>query len=340
MQLHLSKFTAVLLAGLILAGCGSAPIKLTGNEPLTVKDFVEIDDDYKLAGVKRVAIPNFFVQFVRDETIEVKASYGMVARGSESYTVQTRVDDATLQNVADKLYADFVGELKAVGIEVMPISEMDENKDFQTIRKEGRTSPFVETAISGGMKGSKNEKLNGVSVLVSAQGLPINVIPAIDKIWLTPSAKDGFKMSLNMASGTLPRTLKVPLLNVRMTVSMIAAQGTTSSSAYSSNWKFKAEPYPRFVEQGTLINLVVDGDDNKFSLSKPIVIKDIGVTGSEGKGTGARGSGLFGLLERGVRGAENMEADAYFDVDAAQFTARTTARGKEVSHLLVQAMTK
>lgn len=331
MQLHLKKFTTILLAGLILTGCGSAPVKLTGNEPLTVKDFVEVDNDFKLTGIKRVAIPNFFVQFVRDETIELHGK-----RLEESYTVQTRgVSDTTLQKVADQLYADFVGELKAVGIEVMPIPEMDINADFQTIRKEARKSPTIEEANTGGVKG-KNTKLQGVSILTSAKGLPINLAQTIDKRWLTPSVGDGFKVALNRSSGMLSRTMKIPLLNVRMTISMIAQQGT----AYNNSLKFKADPYPRFVEEGTLITLITDDDNNKFSLNKPIVIKDINFTGEEGSGASARGAGLFGALGRAIGGPKNMEADLYFDIDAENFAARVSARGKEVSHLLVEAMSK
>lgn len=332
MQLHLfSKAVPVVLAGLIFAGCASGPARLTGNEPLTVKDFIKGDDDLKLKVVKRVAIPNFFVQFVRDEGIEIKASRH---KDMLTYFTQTReVSDAVLQKVADQLYDDFVGELKTAGIEVMPIDEMDTNPDFQAIRKEGRKSPFIEEANGRGLG---KEQLMGVSILTSAKGLPINIMNTFDKKWLSPGVSDSFKgATLGRASYNLAKAWKVPVLNVRMTVSMITQKGTS----YTTSWKFKTDLYPRFVEGGTLIT-VFDDSDKRFVLTRPVVIKDLEITGTEGGGAGARGSGLFGALGRAVGGSKDMKADCYIDVNPDNFTARVNGRGKEVARLFIEAMSK
>lgn len=310
--------------------------QVTGNEPLTVIDFTKADNKLKLTGVKRMAIPNFFVQFVRDQTIEVKARLGM-----ESYTTQTRgAVPATLQKIADGFYDDFVVELKSAGIEVVPLEILEANADFQEIRKSARTSPFIEES-NVSAKNNDNEKLNGVSTLVSAKNLPINIMTVFDKRWLAPSLSDSFKGATLVAGRMkMAKAVKVPLLDVRLTLSMVTQQGTSQDHSNSSTFKFKSDIYPRLVEQGTRVSIVADGDANTYSLTKPVGIKDLAYTGESSGDTSARGSGLFGMLGRVVGGSEALAADAYIDVQPDDFTARVSGRGKEVVHLLVDAMTK
>lgn len=321
-----------------LGGCASAPAKLTGDEPLTVMDFTKADNKLKLTGVKRVAIPNFFVQFVRDQTVEVKARLG-----SASYTTQTRgADAASLQKIADGFYDDFVAELKPAGIDVIPLETLEANADFQEIRTSARKSPFIEES-NVSAKSNDNEKLNGVSVLVSAKNLPINIMTVFDKRWLAPSVSDSFKGATLVAGRMkMAKAVKVPLLDVRLTVSMVTQKGTsqdhTGVTQDTSSFKFKSDVYPRFVEQGTRVSIVADGD--AYSLTKPVVIKDLAYTGESSGDTSTRGSGLFGMLGRAVGGSEALAADAYIDVQPDDFTARVSGRGKEVVHLLVEAMTK
>ena len=341
MKTNSLKPTVVLLTGLFLVGCASAPPKLmTGNEPLTVAEFTKSSGSVKLTGVKQVAIPNFYVQFMRDQTIERKGGIG-----SNSYTTQIRGFDTdssdALQKIADGLYDDFVAELKAVGIEVISTATLEANADFQDLRKSARKSPYTEETTTGGQK---DEKVQGVSQLVSARNLPINIMNTYDKKWLVPGVSDGFKTTLTMAPVKLSNALNVPLLNVRMTVSMAAPKGSVSSygSMYSyvqsDTYKFDADFYPRFVEAGTLVT-VQKGGAATYSLSLPVIIKDIAFSAEKG-GSGSRGSGLLGLLERSISDQSKMNADAYFDVKPTEASAKINTRGREVARLFVEAMTK
>lgn len=326
---------AALLAA-TLAGCSSAPPKLTGDEPLTVKDFIKSEEDYKLEGVKKVAIPNFYVQFARDEGIEVKSRNGMYTTGMQSYFTQTRVSNETLQKVADQLYDSFVAELKNAGIEVMSIEEMDKHKAFKALRETARKSPYIEEANGG--DGKKN--FLGVSILTSAKGLPINIMNTKDDRWLRPGISDGFRRALVTSPEELAEDWEVPLLNVRLTISMITQKGSGYAGYYSNNYSFKTDLYPRFVEDGTLVSVLTDDDDDRISLTQPAVIKGLTITGSEGSGAGARGSGLFGVIGRAVGGSADKPADTYIDIDADNFSASVNTRGKELAKLFVDALTK
>lgn len=343
--------TILLLAGPAQAGLfgkeKNNPGDVDPNAALTVTDFVKISGKGKLTGISQVAIPNFFVQFVGDQTIERKGRLG-----ADSYTTQVRgIDNATLQTIADALYDGFAEELKAAGIEVIAPETLEATKDFAEIRKAARVSPYTEESSTGG--GKRDEKHQGVSTLVSARNLPINVRNTIDDYWLTPNASDGFKVSLVTAPAKVAQELKVPMLEVRLTVAFAALKGSVSNSgggsyqvggatAYNgetTSFKFEADLFPRFVDGGNLVALVTPEGGTIYSLSRPVIIKDLEYAVEKGGGTGSRGAGLLGAIGRAVGGQAQMDADAYIDFKAGDFSPRVTARGREISHLFVEALT-
>lgn len=324
------------------------PDDVNPDAPLTVADFVKVSGKGRLTGVSRVAIPNFYVQFVRDQTIERKGRLG-----ADSYTIQIRgVENETLQGLADNLYDGLVAELKAAGIEVVAPEMLEATNGFSDIRKAARVSPYTEESSSGG--GKRDEKHQGVSMLVSAKNLPVNIRNTIDDYWLTPNAGDGFKVSLVTAPMKVAQALDVPLLDVRLTVAMAALKGavTNSGSTFGSSasglgyngattsFKFEADLFPRFVNGGSMVALITPKGGTTFTLKKPVVIKDLAYALEKGNGTGSRGAGVLGALSRVAGGQSKMEADAYIDLQAADVSSKATARGREIAHLLVEAMTR
>ena len=343
--------TILLLAGPAQAGLfgkeKNSPNDTDPNAVLTVADFVKVSGKGKLTGVTQVAIPNFFVQFVSDQTLELKGRLG-----ANSYTTQVRgIDNATLQTIADALYDGFAEELKAAGIEVIATETLEATKDFADIRKAARVSPYTEESSTGG--GNRDEKHQGVSTLVSARNLPINVRNTIDDYWLTPDASDGYKVSLVTAPMKVSQELKVPMLDVRLTVAFAAIKGSVSNSgggsyqvgaatatnASTTSFNFDADLFPRFVDGGNLVALVTTEGGTIYSLAKPVIIKDLEYSKEKASGGGSRGAGLLGALERAVGGQAKMDADAYIDFKAEDFSAKMTARGREIAHLFVEALT-
>jgi hypothetical protein len=320
--------------------------EINPDAPLTVSDFVKVKGKGKLTGVKRVAIPNFYVQFVRDQTIERKGRLG-----ADSYTTQTRgIENDTLQKIANDLYDGLVAELLATGIEVVAPEALEAADGFSDVRKAARVSPYTEESSTGG--GKRDEKHQGVSILMSAKNLPINVRNTIDEYWLTPNAGDGYKVSLVTAPMKVSKALDVPLLDVRLTVAMAAIKGTVSNSggtfgsyasgigydASSTTFKFEADVFPRFVEGGSMVALVTPKGGTFFTLKTPVVIKGLALSLEKGAGSGSRGAGLLGAIGRSVGGQSKMDADAYIDVQADDLSSKLTARGREITHLLVEAM--
>lgn len=336
----------------LMAAVGSA---LSQTDPSTpppsVAEFVKTEQSGLLAGHKRVAIASFNLQLVRDQGIERSAgSFGMFQAQSATYFTQTRVDPATLQAVADRLYDALVAELKAAGVEVVPQPELDADPSFQDMRKVAVASPFSDTLNSG--KGK--DQLMAVNVLTAAKGLPLINNGLQDRKWF-PTQTEGYGSLIKVVLGgaTAAKTLQAPLLHVKMALAMveIKGKGWGGSSQFgnltlkSASWQFDADPLPRFVEGGTAV--LVSGADlsgqpsarGLLALSKPVPVTGLELEATAGEGGNARGSGLLGALGRLASGSNVTAADAYLDVQPGNFSDRVTEGATQVLRLFVKALT-
>lgn len=340
-------------AMVLVAAAASAPAQSDPNAPAapSVAEFVKAEQAGLLAGQKKVAIASFNLQLVRDQGIERSAgSFGMFQAQSATYFTQTRVDPATLQGVADRLYDALVAELKAAGVEVVPQAELDADPSYQEMRKIAVPSPFSDTLNSG--KGK--DQLMAVNVLTAAKGLPLINHGLQDRKWF-PTQTEGYGSLIKVVLGgaTAAKTLQAPLLHVKMALAMVELKGRGwgGSSQFgnltlkSASWQFEADPLPRFVEGGTA--LLVSGADlggqpssrSLLALSKAVPVTGLELTASQGEGGNSRGSGLLGALGRMVSGSEASAADAYLDVQPANFSEKVAEGGTQVLRLFVKSLT-
>jgi hypothetical protein len=155
-----------------------------------------------------------------------------------------------------------------------------------------------------------------------------------------------------LGSATAAKALQAPLINVRMTVSMVEQKGKGwGSSAQFGNmihktasWSFEGDPMPRFVDGGTAmmvhgVNLSgLPSSKNVITLAKSVPITGLQLTSEKGEGTSARGSGLLGAIGRAAGGTD-QGADAYIDVDPANFSTCVVEGGTRVVNLFARALT-
>ncbi len=335
----------------VVAG-GTSPVLAQAPmaaDPLAVADYVKAEQPGGLGPHKRVAIASFVLHFVRDQGIERDAgSFGMFQGQSATYFVQTRADPALLQSVADQLYDNFVVSLKAAGVEAVPLAELDANPEFQEIRKASPKSPLVESLETG----MRKDKHMAVNVLVAAKGLPLMLYGVDDKKWLPPKASAlGSLQTVVLGGATAAKALQAPLINVRMTVSMVEQKGKGwGSSAQFGNmvhktasWSFEADPLPRFVEGGSAVmvhgvNLSgLPSSKNVITLVKPVAIVGLQLSAEKSGSTSARGSGLLGAIGRAAGGTDQA-ADAYIDVDPGNFSTSVTEGGTKVLDLFAKSL--
>lgn len=310
------------------------------------------------AGLKRIAISTFFVQFVRDLGIERDAgTFGMFQAQSATYFTQVRgADPATLQKVADALYDGLVEDLKAAGIDVVPQAELDANADYQALRAAGKKTPLTESLEHG----ARRDQHMAVNTFVSAKGLPFIARNVLDNKWLPGQAfpAEGYAgMAMVLGPGKVAEALKAGMLNVRLTVALVEQKGRGWGGVSArpdfvlnrwvktaeANWQFETDPYARYVADGTVM-LLTNGDGTLYgkhygaALKQPVPIVGLEIKGTKGEGGNARGSGLLGAIGRAVTSGDTTGADLYIDVSADNLAERLVADGRPVMKLFAGAL--
>ncbi|MCA1979076.1 MAG: hypothetical protein LDL19_07540 [Thiobacillus sp.] len=86
----------------------------------------------KLAGLKRVVVPQFRVEFqTRAES---------TGSNNSAYVNLTGVDDALMQRLTDQAYAGFVRDLAAAGVEVIGPDKLAEAPEYEPVLRVGKPS--------------------------------------------------------------------------------------------------------------------------------------------------------------------------------------------------------
>src|ERR1041385_246381 len=216
---------------------------LSGDPAEMAKTFVDGKKLTALKGVKRVAIPNFQVEFA----IENSASaFGGGTGGSAAVNSRVQligIDGPVFQKIADDLYDKLVDDVTAAGIEVLPYEKVKENAHYQKMK-----SKFKETP-------TKLRTQDGHSLFYSAHGMPVYFfgrdthVGGFDAIAgaLTTVQPQNIEPSI-------ARDLDATLLSVRMMVD-IAKQ---SSSGNHMMGGFAS------VKTTAQLNIMADFTDYKF----------------------------------------------------------------------------
>ncbi len=143
---------AVLSAGLLFAPLASHAKQET--TPLTVdasfnaaaaaeKGFT-MADTKALKGIKRVAVPVFAVEFITADNVNAQTSgFGAAGRASSSlYYKLLGVGEPDFQAVTDRLYTQFLADLKSSGVEVVEASQVVAAPNYRKLVASGSPAPI------------------------------------------------------------------------------------------------------------------------------------------------------------------------------------------------------
>jgi hypothetical protein len=127
-----------------------------------IRKLVDVKSIRGAKGSKRVAVPGYRVIFTTRSKVVARAEdwLGGVGGGSSSGAKATmevvlgNVDFATLQKITDAAYADFIDELKAGGIEVVPLEAITASPSFAKMKMTGSTTDKPYTKRSHDAKTS------------------------------------------------------------------------------------------------------------------------------------------------------------------------------------------
>ncbi len=145
--------TVAALLALTLAGAVTSAAAKDETTPLTVdasfnpaaaaaKGF-EIADNKALKGIKRVAVPVFAVEFVVADNVSTTTSgFASAGRATSSlYYKLLGVGEADFQAITDALYAQFLADLKASGVEVLEAAQVVAAPTYRKLVAGGSPAP-------------------------------------------------------------------------------------------------------------------------------------------------------------------------------------------------------
>lgn len=130
----------------------NSTFNLNGDQSKLLKQYVTVKKPKALNGIKKVAIPQFQVEYVTN-TSACATAYA-TQNSSNSATVSCsyalkNMDTIQFQELTNKLYANLVEEFKTAGIEVMTQEELAADEMYQKLTKKPRPTPFDVKTMDG-----------------------------------------------------------------------------------------------------------------------------------------------------------------------------------------------
>ncbi len=248
---------------------------------------IEIVDAATLKGVKRVAVTSFTVQYVTSQVWDTSFTSGGKKGGLQTagqgggFDIADALDQAKMQSTTDKLYLDFLADLKAAGFEVVSPEALAASKAYKDYLANAPKTPRKEEAES--------EKGNGAgaitSIFYTPPGMPLVLGGKFDHLstgTFGSNVKDPtltFTGSLSLYTTNWPyydkdvqKELGAATLHVRLYVPLAHVQVASSSFWGSGYSRQGIEPGLRLGNRLTRVAVGHNGDYAKLFLSEPYLI--------------------------------------------------------------------
>lgn len=203
-----------------------------------IRKLVDVKSIKGAKGLKRVAVPGYRVLFTTRTKVTARAEdwLGGVGGGSSSgakasmEVVLGNVDFATLQGIADAAYADLLDDLKAGGIEVVPLETITASAAFQKMKMTGSTAEKPYT------KRSRDKNTDYLAVSPSA-------IPLWFTNWDGDVSDQGMNQTNIRAIMAMSKELDALILYPIMHIDFATVGGSGGKFARRASVKAKAAVY-------------------------------------------------------------------------------------------------
>lgn len=265
------------------AGKSDNSFDLTVPATEAVKQYVEIENADKLAGIKKVVIPSFMVDFVTEAKASTQISgIGVMTGAPSNVLIKLKgADDSKFQAITDKLYEQTVAELTAAGIEVVSQDALQASPSYKEISAKSEKAPREEDA-----KGGKG-------MFYTAKGTPLyymDEVGFIPKMQLFGKPKEdvfltfGTKFGAGFATAMIPqleeklaKEFDASVLKVRITVMGGQLEKDESFWNFSAQADIKAKAAASFAPMATRYAFIRnDGSKARVSLKQAVTTKELG----------------------------------------------------------------
>lgn len=257
----------VTFSGPVLAAKPSPDFDVNAAPAQNASAFLKAGKLNGLAGIKRVAITNFRVEFAMSNTGKSSSSFNGVTMTRSDITL-TGVSDDDRKDIADQLYAHFVKDLTESGFEVVPYDEVKANTSYQSL------GPVLkDTQDPVGTQGGK-------SIFIGPRGMPI-YMSNDDKHLSLGTALGGF--STTQPQNIEPRiaeSLNAAVLRVTMAVDF--AEFKTRGGMFASQSAVKGNIGLAMLPELTQILVVLpQGGRSRIALDTGVALQSNALTVQE-----------------------------------------------------------
>ena len=294
MNASTSKALLALACAMAIGSAGAADLDPAGDIKAQATKFVRVERPAALAGLKRVVITSYMVNYVTElkYTKSLSGFEAMIGADSDVSIKLVGGDNAQFQAITDKFYAQTVEELAAQGIQVVSHDELTAMPEFAELAADAIT-PLP----------SEQDAKAGKGLFFSARNLPLHLIDetqfiAIFNAPFTKPRQDNFLTFGSRFSGgfsahqtqqaeeKIAKKLDATVLKVRLTI--LGGQLAPDTSFWSGGKVLTkaAASFVDFVSRYAFITPA--GDKARVSLQEIAETGEIGVlinTTSDGTAT-------------------------------------------------------
>lgn len=135
---------------------------------------LSVSDGKALKGLRRVAVPQFNVEFITSDDVSAQTSgFGSAGRSTATgYYKLVGVAEPDFQALAEQVYAGFLRDLKASGLEVVPLADVAITPTWRKLVAGGQTLPLrSDSAVTVAMPGMAIYGLNRASSTSGKKGV-------------------------------------------------------------------------------------------------------------------------------------------------------------------------
>jgi hypothetical protein len=209
------------------------------------RTFLDGDKVDALAGVKRIAIVGFRVEFGVENSAKAQSSGTTGWTASRSDIKLVGPTDADRQAIADQLYDRFVAGLTSLGFEVLPYDVVKQEKNYQSMQ-----ARFHKDYAPVGTQVGK-------SVFVGAHDMPIYFTNEDKHLGLGAAFSGGFTVQPQNIEAQIAKALDAAV--VRATIDVQFADMKTSGGMFHSSSSIKTSEGLTIVPEMSKYYIVTPG---------------------------------------------------------------------------------
>lgn len=341
---HRTPLAAVLLA---VSLAGAVPAAQARNEPAValtadsrpadlVGKVLGPSDPAGIKGLKRVALPSFLVEFVTRSGAQASTS-GFAAAGRTSvsaYYTLVGVGETDFQALTDQLYADFVRDLQAMGLEVLPFAQVQASPAYRKLVAGAQPAPFSK---SGGGTSSvtmapAGQQVYGAALAAAKSDSMFGAFSAL--------ANTGAMMGAAFDSQALAQELDARLIEVRLVVdfAQIGSSDKGFLSRLSSTAAVDGKVQPALLAGASMMSVQSATMRSSVMLRNPLLFSPDAISGMrEATSTATQAGNVAAALINLAAGGKNSQSAADFEAVAepAAYRASIGRNLGQVRELLV-----